>query len=246
MENNHSPKDTVKVKNIVISGTGFWNPGDDFVRDGVIRILGNLFKGYQLNFLFYNFNQDFFPQNKFSGITNMAAKGDLNQYSEHVDAVVIAGLSAGLEINDLYNWIIDANLLDRVCLIGAGYENEYVDKHISQEPAATIFQSARIITGRTKKKPKFISDYNLPYHHVNCPAILSVPNVKDVSQAKRIEKIAFSIQLPHQIGIMNQSCAESMHKLAMNILLKLSPEYEIEVIAHHKSEDFHRVCLSVA
>ena len=232
-----------KVKNIVISGTNFWNPGDDFVRDGVIKILENLFQGYQINFLFYNFNQDFFPQSKFAGITNMAAKGDLNKYSEHVDAVVIAGLSAGLEINDLYNWIVDTNLLDRVYLIGAGYENDYVDKHISQEPAATIFKNARIITGRTRKKPKFISDYNLPYHHLNCPAILSVPNVKDVNQGKRIENIAFSIQLPHQIGIMNQSCSESMHKLAMNILFKLYHEHKIEVIAHHKSEYFYFVKL---
>ncbi len=44
-----------KIKNIVISGTNFWNPGDDFVRDGVIRVLKRLFKGHSLNFLFYNF-----------------------------------------------------------------------------------------------------------------------------------------------------------------------------------------------
>jgi hypothetical protein len=93
---------SIKVKNIVISGTNMWNPGDDFVRDGIIRILHELFPGFQLNFLFYNFNQDFFPQNKFSGITNMASKGDLNQYRDFIDAVVIAGLSAGNEIKDLY------------------------------------------------------------------------------------------------------------------------------------------------
>ena len=232
-----------QVKNIVISGTNFWNPGDDFVRDGVVEILKNLFHGYQLNFLFYNFNQDFFPQSKFTGIANTVAKGDLNRYSEHVHAVVIAGLSAGLEINDLYNWIIDSSLLNRVYLIGAGYENDYVDKHISLEPAATIFKNARIIMGRTRKKPKFIADNKLPYHHVNCPAILSVPDVKYIPQDKRIQKIAFSIQLPHRIGIANQSCAESMHKLAMNIFFKLYHEYEIEIIAHHKSEYFYFVKL---
>ena len=37
--------------NIVISGTNFWNPGDDFVRDGVIRVLRELFPGVALNFL---------------------------------------------------------------------------------------------------------------------------------------------------------------------------------------------------
>ena len=109
------------MKNIVISGTNFWNPGDDFVRLGVIRILRELFKGDQLNFLFYNHNADFFPQNKFAGISNLAAKGDLDKYRDYIDAVVIAGLSAGNEIKDLYNWVIANKLEDRVYLIGAGY-----------------------------------------------------------------------------------------------------------------------------
>ncbi len=239
MVNNRSSKNIAIVKNIVISGTSFWNPGDDFVREGIIKILKKLFQDHQLNFLFYNFNPDFFPQSKFSGITNMVSKGDLKKYSEHVDAVVIAGLSAGLEITDLYNWIIDSNLVERVYLIGAGYENAYVDKHIIHEPAATIFKNAKIITGRTRKKPKFISDHNLPYHQVNCPAILSVPTVKDLYPGKQIEKIGFSIQLPHPIGINNQSCAESMHQLAVNLLFRLYPDYEIEIIAHHKTEYFY-------
>ena len=150
-----------KVKNIVISGTNMWNPGDDFVRDGVIKILRELFADFQLNFLFYNFNQDFFPQNKFPGISNMAAKDDLDQYRNFIDAVVIAGLSAGTEIKDLYTWVIQNKLHDRVFLIGAGYENSYVERYISEEPEATIFKNARIITGRTRKAPHFISKLNL-------------------------------------------------------------------------------------
>lgn len=225
-----------EVKHIVISGTNFWNPGDDFVRDGVVRILNNLYGGYRLNFLFYNFNQDFYPQSKFAGIANTVARLDLDTYGGHVDAIVIAGLSAGIEIADLYKWIIKNDLQDRVYLIGAGYENAYVDEHISQEPAATIFKHARVITGRTQEKPNFITDHNLSYHHIHCPAILSVPAVKPVQEDKKIEKIAFSIQLPPKIGINNQSCSEKMHKLTMQILFALHHDYEIAVIAHHKSE----------
>src|SRR6266404_161911 len=94
------------IRNIVISGTNFWNPGDDFVRDGVIAVLRKLFPEGQFNFLFYNFNADFFPQEKFSGISNLASRGDLERCRESVDAIVIAGLSAGDEIKDLYRWII--------------------------------------------------------------------------------------------------------------------------------------------
>jgi len=229
----------VKTKNIVISGTNFWNPGDDFVRDGVIRILHELFPDYLLNFLFYNFNQDFFPQSKFSGVHNMASKGDLDQYHNCIDSVVIAGLSAGEEIKDLYNWIIDNNLTDKVYLIGAGYENDYVAEHIIQEPELTIFKNAKIITSRTKKAPPIIKQLELPYHYINCPAILSVPEVKKVIPNKKIERIAFSVQLPHELGILNHSCGQEMYLLSIQLISELTDLYDIEVIAHHKSEYFH-------
>src|SRR5580658_1168461 len=101
---------TIRTKNIVISGTNFWNPGDDFVRDGVIRVLREVFPGEPLNFLFYNFNADFFPQTKFAGIGNYISQGDLEKYRDSVDAVVIAGLSAGAEIKDLYRWVVTNGL----------------------------------------------------------------------------------------------------------------------------------------
>lgn len=227
------------TKNIVISGTNFWNPGDDFVRDGVIRILKELFPNHVLNFHFYNFNQDFFPQNKFSGIHNMVAKGDLEQYKNFVDYIVIAGLSAGDEIKDLYNWIIQNNLHDRVYLIGAGYENHYVDTHIYQEPELTIFKNAKVITSRTAKAPKIINELNLPFYHINCPAILSVPEVKKIDNKKEIKRIAFSIQLPHEFGVSNHACAQNMYLLSIDLLSELYNNYEIEIIAHHKSEYFH-------
>jgi ADP-heptose:LPS heptosyltransferase/glycosyltransferase involved in cell wall biosynthesis/Tfp pilus assembly protein PilF len=228
-----------KVKNIIISGTNYWNPGDDFVRDGVVSILRELFCGYRLNLLFYNFNQDFFPQSKFSGISNTIGKGDLEKCSEFIDAVVIAGLSAGTEIKDLYQWVIDSGLQDRVYLIGAGYENQYVERYIHEEPESVIFRNAKIIIGRTKKTPSFITNLDLPYHHLNCPAILSVPEVKKIRSGKKIEKIGFSIQLPHETGVPNHCCAATIYALSVKILMTLQSEYAVEVVAHHKSEYFH-------
>ncbi|OGU33616.1 MAG: hypothetical protein A2068_10115, partial [Ignavibacteria bacterium GWB2_35_6b] len=175
----------------------------------------------------------------FSGIHNMVAKGDLDQYKDFVDYVVIAGLSAGNEIKDLYNWVIENNLEDRVYLIGAGYENNYVDKHIYQEPELTIFKNAKVITSRTKKAPKIISELNLPFYHINCPAILSVPEVKKIEPGKKINRVAFSIQLPHEFGVPNHACAQGMYLLSVDLLSELYNDYEIEIIAHHKSEYFH-------
>jgi FkbM family methyltransferase len=229
----------VRIKNIVISGTNFWNPGDDFVRDGVIRVLKEVFKSETLNFLFYNFNPDFFPQEKFAGIGNYVSKGDLEKYRDFVDAVVIAGLSAGDEIKDLYRWVVANGMEEKVYLIGAGYENSYVANHISEEPEATIFRKARVVLGRTAKAPEFIRAAGIPYLHVNCPAILSVPEVKKIASGHKIKRIGFSIQLPHDVGLPNHSCAPEQYKLAVEILCELFREYEVEIVAHHKTEYFH-------
>jgi MoaA/NifB/PqqE/SkfB family radical SAM enzyme len=169
----------------------------------------------------------------------MMSKGDLELYAGHVDAVVIAGLSAGEEIKDLYNWILDNGLENKVYMIGAGYENDYVAHFILQEPEKTIFKHAKVITGRTKKVPSLIHELKLPYHHINCPALLSVESVKNIEPDKKIEKIGFSIQIPHEIGIVNQATGKSMYALAVELLIELSAKYEVTVVAHHKSEYFH-------
>jgi hypothetical protein len=227
------------VKNIIISGTNFWNPGDDFVRDGIVRILREIFEDARLNLMFYNFNEDFLPQSKFKGISNMVGPKDLGQLREHVHAIVICGLSAGREIKDLYGWIVNSQLTDRVFLIGAGYENDYVASYIASEPEATIFKSAQVITGRTKSRPDFIDEHHLPYFHINCPAILSVKNEKSIPKGKKIEKIAFSIQLPQGIGIPNHWVDSSNYLLALETLKSLYSRYDISIIAHHKTEYFH-------
>ena len=234
-----TPAAVGRTKNIVISGTNFWNPGDDFVRDGVIRILHELFPGEVLNFLFYNFNPDFFPQSKFAGIGNTVAQGDLEKYREDIDLVVIAGLSAGQEIKDLYRWVVANQLADKVWLIGAGYENGYVEQHVAHEPEATIFRQARVVTGRTARTPEFFKSAGIPYHHINCPAILSVPEVKSIPAGQTIQRIGFSIQLPHGVGLTNQTCAPEQYELSVALLRELSRHYAVEVVAHHKTEYFH-------
>ncbi|MDB6040756.1 MAG: hypothetical protein JWM99_4597, partial [Verrucomicrobiales bacterium] len=234
-----SPTSSARLKNIVISGTNYWNPGDDFVRDGIIQILRTVFCDAQLNFLFYNFNPDYFPRDKFAGLGNDLAKGDLENCRDSVDAVIIAGLSAGEEIKDLYRWVVANGLEEKVYLIGAGYENGYVEHHVAQEPEATIFRKARLITSRTAKTPEFIRAAGISYHHINCPAILSVPEVKKIAPGQSIQRIAFSIQLPHEEGVVNQTCARNLYGLSVEVLRDLARDYEVSVIAHHKSEYFH-------
>ncbi len=229
--------DTDCPVNIVISGTTLWNPGDDFVREGVIAILRAHYHPRLLNLFFYNFSADTLPPHgKQGGIGNCVGPGDLVRLGAACDAVVIAGLSAGHEIKPLYEWVIEAGLTDRVVMIGAGYENEYVEKHCTQEPEATIFANARLITGRTEKKPWFLESLGTPYVHLPCPSILGANGVKEVAPGAEVRRIGFSIQLPHERGIVNQATGATEVELATETMLHLAERYDITLIAHHKTE----------
>lgn len=223
--------------NVVISGTTMWNPGDDFVRDGVVAVLRRHYAPRTVNLFFYNFSADVLPPyGRLGGRGNNVGPGDLGRLGDACDAVVIAGLSAGREIKDLYRWVIAAGLTDRVVMVGAGYENEYVERHCSQEPEATVFASARLITGRTVKKPAFLETLGTPYVHLPCPSVLSVPRVKEVAPGACVRRIGFSVQLPHERGIVNQATGGAAVELATETMLRLAESYDIVLIAHHKTE----------
>ncbi|HTR40267.1 MAG TPA: glycosyltransferase [Pseudomonadales bacterium] len=240
IKNVSVPAPAARTKNIIISGTNAWNPGDDFVREGVIRVLKEVYAGETLNFLFYNFNPDFIAHGVQFSRSNIISHGDLEKYRDFVDAVVVVGVSAGEEVKPLYRWILANGLADKTYLISGHYESGYCAEHISKEPEAAIFRQARIVIGRTKKRPDFITSNNILYHHVNCPALLSVPEVKVISAGKKIERVGFSIQLPPSLGgLINQSCADAAYKLTVAALTELSRQYQVEVVAHHKTEYFH-------
>jgi hypothetical protein len=235
---NADPELATTPANIVVSGTTMWNPGDDFVRAGVLAAVREAVRPRPLNLFFYNFSANVQPPHgRTGGVGNDVSRGDLEQLGDAIDAVVIAGLSAGEEIKDLYRWVIDAGLTDRVLLIGAGYENEYVERHCGADPEATIFRGARLIVGRTEKTPRFIRSVGTPYAHLPCPSPLSVPSVKPVPEGRRARRIGFSIQLPGREGIINQATGEEPVKLATDAMLGLLDRgHDITLIAHHKTE----------
>lgn len=232
----------MKTKNIVISGTSFWNPGDDFVRQGVINILKETFPDTFFNFYFYDFNPDNDNNNEDTNeYSNKLTYQDLLDVSNVIDMIVIVGLSAGNEIEPLYKWISTAGLLDKVYLIGAGYENNYCDWHLNQNSLIqTIFKSAKLITGRTEKHPDIIDKLN-KYNHLSCPAILA-EKCKSVlpillTEDKNIDKVLFSIQIPFG----DHSIERENYLLIMDILEEIikNTKYEIGIICHYKDEFNH-------
>jgi len=231
----------MKVKHTIISGTNYWNPGDDFVRWGTVNIFKELLPDYQMNFLFYNFNPTFFPQAKHKA-SNLFSVGDMEKIKDDIDMIIVPGLSGGTEVVDLYSWILRNKLESKVFLIGGGYENSYIDGNLNgNAELQRIFQNAKILIGRTKRHPAIIDKFGIKYHHLNCPALLSNPSEKYIDDNK-IEKILFSIQIPdnNPLGIVNQHTPAKKVADTLEILKWLyAQKYELGMIAHYKTEYFY-------
>jgi len=223
--------------NVVVSGTSFWNPGDDLVRAGVLAVVRRFVAPRPINPLFYDFAPDRVPGPHQPHLGNTIAAGDLETLAPMIDLVVIAGLSAGEEIEPLYRWLIDAGLTDRTWMIGAGYENDYVRHHCSLEPEATVFRDARLIVGRTDRRPDFLRDLGTPYEHLPCPSVLGIPTVRTpANRPDGRRRVACSIQRPAELGLVNHVCAAVHARTCEALVERLAGEHEVMIVAHHKSE----------
>jgi hypothetical protein len=228
------------IKNIAISGTHFWNPGDDFIRDGIMNVLKKVFPDdeYHLNFLFYNFGPANKPQAR-NIKSNLLSAGDLDNMKDFLDMIIIVGLSGGDEISDLYTWIDSNDLMDKVYIIGGGYENNYINYFLNNDKITLeIFKKAKLITGRTSKYPEILNKLNIPYHHIYCPAFIS--NIKEIKKSNK-KNIAFSIQLPPDTEFSIQFTGYDSVKLALDCFGELynNGNYNIKIICHYKSEYFY-------
>lgn len=230
------PSPTKPARTLLITGTHLWNPGDDWVRQGIIRVLRASVPEYDLNFLFYDFNPEEVRSSNAVREDNRVCAGELEALAPHLDAIVIAGLSAGAEVKPLYDGIVRAGLLDRLFLLGAGYENDYAASWMQAPSVQAIFRHAKVVTGRTRKHPKALDELGVDYRHVNCPAILAVPEVKEVVRGAPAARILFSMQLPHGYGVSNQTSGGAMFDLSCRALQNLTRTHEVATVAHHKSE----------
>lgn len=223
-------------RTILITGTHLWNPGDDFVRQGIIRALRESAPGVLLNFLFYDFNPEEIRPASSIRLDNRIGAGELRAWAPHIDAVVVAGLSAGYEVKPLYEGMVATGLSERALLLGGGYENDYAEAWMKDPSIQAVFRRARLVTGRTRRHPVLLDQLGVNYHHVLCPAILSVHEVKDIAPGKALEKILFSIQLPHGMGIPNHASGGAMFDLACRAIIRLKRRFDVALVAHHKSE----------
>lgn len=221
----------MKPLNIVLSGSLFWNPGDSFVREGVLRAIHCCFPDREINSFFYNI----YPGGTRDRHTNCVSESDLSGLAKYIDAVIVCGLSFGSALKDFYGWIIAVGLEQKTMLLGADYSNSYFNQVPISDVESIIFQNTRLIIARTNHQPGCILKN---FVCLPCPSLLcgTIVKIGSPTRDKQIQEVGFSIQLPHSDTVENHGCEIDFHGIAVEMMKWLAPKVRVRLIAHHKAE----------
>lgn len=238
--------------NILITGTSYWNPGDDFVRQGVMNLLIDYFKKYyniSLNFFLYNFIIDDLKLDNYRiKKLNFYTLEDFEFFNDF-DFVIVVGLPIGNEILRFYEKLLEYDLVKRTILIGGGYDSQFLERHFLEHSDFYIefFSKLRGISTRTKKIPKSFENYSFrnKIYYIPCPAFLVNYNFKGIKYKKKklIKRVAFSIQTHEKsrFFLINQhayDCYEIICLRLIDFLIK-NTNFDIKIICHHKYEFYN-------
>ena len=225
-----------KPINILITGSNYWNPGDDIVREGVMALLRALLHPLDINWHFFNFAAPPVALGQCGEIPNTVEIRDFNLIAKRLDLVVVPGLSFGRELAQFYGKLLEHNLGPKTIIIGGMNENEYAAQWAGHSQTRRLVKQARAIIGRTTKYPAVLRTDGVAYKVLPCPSVLC-----DFPRADQREgdlRLAYSIQLPQGRpgSVVNHTCSNDAHSVALNSLKEAIKTREVDLICHHKSE----------
>lgn len=238
-------------KNILLSTTRQWNPGDEFILFGVL----NLLKDYvgDFNPIIFNRNPDIRPCDlKYnhlltrgfnSNIESKCFRGQgviLSHFrdrfcdnsfrdgmsGECIDYVIFAGTPEweGTRLKSLYRYITRYN--KKTCFLGIGYGGSQVSNN---ELYSRVWEKAELITTRDKKTEEMMSTYNAKY--ICCPSILSSKEEKKISNVSRVA-VVFSTSQTHIGNRVSYETDLYLQKLYAQLL----NTYDCSFICHYIDE----------
>ncbi|MDD5081083.1 MAG: polysaccharide pyruvyl transferase family protein [Candidatus Omnitrophica bacterium] len=249
-------------KNILFSTTRQWNPGDEFILHGIIRLFKYILDDF--NPVIFNRNPEikhpegceFNLQLKLPSFnTKFIRSGNYDNSfkkklikDDFIDLVVFAGTPewAGKKMKVLYRFIRKHSLSTIYLGIGAG-SKDFTFEDIDAEYKRIINKSL-LITVRdsiTEKALKFLAPVYLP-----CPAFLAVPDERE-KEVKAVKKVGLIYMA--DTGVRSNSLSEDMYYFLLSfyeiIISKFSDNIKFEFVCHYVNElafferDFpERVC----
>lgn len=234
--------------NILFSTTRQWNPGDEFILEGIL----NLFRELDINFnpIIYNRNPDIRTSldyinplrsvnKEFRGKWIIESFLRLNQKDNSfkdttnpdiIDLVVFAGSPAWYSRNlyPLYE-IIETNNIP-VFYLGIGAHENFKIKNLPSNIKNTLNDSKIILT-RDKISSAKLKDFGAL--HYPCPALFSIKDEleKTVSEIQKIGLVFMTNN-----SVINNKVPKKKRDFLVKIFEKIKDDFNTDIICHYIDE----------
>lgn len=243
-----------KMKNVLISTTRQWNPGDEFIMMGSLNLLRKIY-GNTINPIIYNRNPDIRGGAKFRNKTrnytfsykwdkaSFKGKGGLHEIFrighydnswkddmnvKNIDLALFAGSPEwyGKRLKSMYEAIEKGNIPTVFLGLGAG---DSVDFSMADKIVDRVLSKAKFITTRDKQTEELLKKYNAEY--MPCPALFASPINKIVKNVKKIGLIYATNET-----LKGNNVSKEMHDYIVKLYKKLATIYDVELVCHYIDE----------
>ena len=242
------------MKNILISTTRQWNPGDEFIMMGSLNIMKELY-GNIINPIIFNRNPDIRGGANFRNSTRnykfsykwdkstFKGKGGLHELFRighydnswkddmnvsNIDLAVFAGSPEwyGKRLKAMYQAIEKGDIPTIFLGLGAG---DSIDFAKSDAIVDRVLTMAKVIMTRDKQTEKMLKKYGAMY--MPCPALFAAPSNKIVKEVKKIGLIYAT----HET-LKGNNVSKSMHDYIVDLYKELNKIYDVELVCHYIDE----------
>ena len=242
------------MKNVLISTTRQWNPGDEFIMMGAINVLKKIYPE-GINPIIFNRNpsirvgcswrnktqtysftlkwdrkywkgKSYLTELFRIGHYDNSWKDDMN--AKNIDLALFAGSPEwyGKRLKSMYYAISNENIQTIFLGLGAG---DSVDFSESGQIVDRVLTNAKFIATRDKQTEELLKKYNAIY--MPCPALFASPKSRIVKKVKKIGLIFATNDT-----LKGNNVSKKMHDYIINLYKELSEIYDVELICHYIDE----------
>ena len=241
-------------KNILISTTRQWNPGDEFIMLGSIHILEALL-GSDFNPIIFNRNPNIrcgsrlrnssktvqrtykWDTASFKGKAIIEEYLNIGQYDNswkdgmnysNIDCALFAGSPEwyGRRLKPMYRLIDIGNIPTFFLGLGAG---DSVDFKHSDPIVHQVLERARLITTRDRSTETLLREYGAKY--LPCPALLAARTNRVVKEVKKIGLIYATNK-----ALKGNNVSAAMHEYILNLYPEVMRRYCCGLVCHYIDE----------
>lgn len=209
-------------KNILLSTTRQWNPGDEFIRIGVESLLEQAC-GWEINWLIYDRNPDV-RNCRLDNISNSF----FDKNTPYVDMIVLAGTSEwnGPLMTELYRY----SLKFSIPVIAIGIGNPGFERALSRLEEHVLKSQTCLLIVRDRATAKMLSSYGIDNMVMPCPSLISASARSYPSEIRRVAIV-------WQLAETRQPCSIGKRESLLSVCNELClAEYNVSIVVNYIEE----------